>query len=199
MKFITLPKGVSLGNRAPAPKQNAKQQAQQNAIKLNQLRANVMAQTAYTPQARAYLSKLPMNVFQQAVNGPLGMYNQGRGVGVGNQVLNNRKLAPEVLRHEMVHAMDKGINLPRPVSMPGVGATSGDSYMFTQKMPNNSILNAFLNRYQNKPQVRDTEGYAQFGAQGQNVLLNKQVGSAYSNIYRPMTPAIRYSPIYPVR
>ncbi len=188
---------------------------------LNTLRENVLAQTAYTPQAKAYLRTVPLSVlatdtkFFGQNNAPGGMYNGGQGISINPEFLTpGNQNAGYILRHELGHALDANINAEADMSYYPQGKYSADSFEFMKSLLKNPRLAApiqqFLAPYYqaagqqewNAPfdyrHMGDTEGFAEFGTQGQNALLTP-VGSYYKNVYAPMSLApLNYSPVFPV-
>lgn len=205
-------KGITFG--PPSNMQGGLTPDQQNQWALKALIQNTIDQTAYTPQAQAYINSLPINYYNKPTtytpaqpplpDTALGVENGNTGIVLKGSLLGNDTPLPvEVLRHELIHSLDANANSNQPASFIRQGKNTGDSMWFGGKMTNNNAIQSFLQSYKQpgeatlNPDTRDIESFAQFGSQGQSALLNPNTFSDYSGIYQPISKALNYSPVYP--
>lgn len=178
--------------------------------RLNVLRENTIAQTAYTPKAEAAMRGLPMRMYLKNVSpldepkGAAALYNPNINTMIFNpNIFDKWPEAPvAALRHEFIHSQDANATRQDPMSYikgPGTYLDSnsfydhlmGEAKQYVRSKIGSSLYGAGID-----PHVRNTEGMAYLG-QDPQVLL-EQFGNKYSDIYQPiskMPPS--YSPIFP--
>lgn len=212
--------------KGPVSHQAAKltpmQQQQQEA---QMVRNAAIKQTAYTPQAAAYLQSLPLypygmepvsSVRNDRTGGQYarGGFEDGPAPEQPTVALNMRYVQPNpgpvgVLRHEFLHALDANTNPNIMASYAPTGPNTADSTDFWGLLRHGDkfAAHAISNRMYPKnntgiygkpdPRTRDIESYAYYGEQGPQVLLNPKMASAYQNVYLPESKAVNQSFKYP--
>ena len=166
---------------------------------LNILLNNLMAQTAYTPQALEQISKVPVSLRNYSTSG-LASYDPNRGVELTPEVLSDPH-ALRILRHEMAHALDENVSRQYGLQTNKPTSSAGFYPTFEQALPT-EIGNLFkwlaeTGYLAKNPEVQNIEGFAQYGAGGQYSLLSPPpVSKYYENLYIPMSKNINYSPMF---
>lgn len=195
--------------------------------RLKILRENVLAQQNFTPQTEAYLRSIPLNSFTPP--GAWGVYNgasrypiaQDRGgnilfdkqretpsnIGINPDAFDAGGYAPaSVMTHEFMHALDANINADNDASYYPKNETTGDSYGFyptldreTQAVKNQ--IDNFLSSYKygDTQTTQDTEGYAEYGSMKGNRVLLGPAKNSYSQIFKPASKNINFTPVYPTK
>ncbi len=163
------------------------------------LRQQVLNQTAYTPQAKAYLQDVPINTWTNPSIPTWGGVYNGENVAINPHFVNpnNQQYSLDTLRHEFIHALDAQANGEYiPASFPRENNATLNSYgMYDKMTPQQQKFFTGPNGYgfdrgsipQNN-RTRDTEGLAFWGQNGQNVLLNPTLAPFYKDAYIPATP-----------
>lgn len=192
---------------------------------LNRIRDNVFRQYAFTPQAEKFLRSVPLGYTNDENAGGifsnygfLDAFGEGPGgILINKSNVNQDKFGPfapgDTMAHEMLHAVDDNLSLNGDAGWlaPGQayqnrGGNSRDFYeILTQNPgPQLSSINDFLKLYPpgygggQRADWKDTEGFAQQGAQlGQKTLL-EPTGGAFQGVFQPMSKNINQSFAYPV-
>lgn len=171
--------------------------------RLEILRRNTLAQTAYTPEAKQTLQNIPLRLLLDGPQNAGGKYTADTNtVRMQKELLDPEKaqLAIDILRHEFNHALDPNVKS-------GAGGVSSqefnNNYYAAASPQDRQGMDAFQKNefaipgYQQNTKRQDIEGYAQVGAQGQDVLLsNPAIAAYYKKTFAPYTPALNYTPKY---
>jgi len=191
--------------------------------KLEVLRRNVLAQQNFTPEAEEFLMGIPLDALVGGQNlGEEQHVRPGQHVSslrIGISPRTFEKTGPvmttEVMTHEFLHALDANANTNAHMqdelgeareafSIPATGMRTADSFGFRnewqQGAPKSTqrTLPRFLSNYDEKPQTRDMEAFAQYAAPQGNKVLLQPAGQRYSNVFVPATKKpLNYTPVYP--
>lgn len=179
----------------------------QDRAKLNILKNNVLAQTAYTPQVAEAIRKTQFIPYGGGDMSSQKNLSGGFTNGYDNNIYINRHTlnspgAVDVARHELLHNFDNrayGLTGNR-----GFGDSNGfgkdlkreDSERYNHITQSKLVKNPAL--YKNNDRTRDIETYAYYGQPGQRILNdNQKIADRYRNVYVPASKNINASPVYP--
>ena len=215
--------GVPQPGNSPAPARKPTQEEIMYQNRAKALLKNTLDQTAYTPEARAYITKMALHFFGtepvSSVENDMvgGFYQPGNGVSTNVRFMlqpDNGGYPVQAMRHELLHSMDKNVNAEGPIGSDLVDS-SGFFTLLKQLAPR-TAQNIYKNELTNGDSgnsiykdeqgsvpynVRDQESLAYFGQQGQSVLNNyspKQapIADTYNKVYAPYTPVLNYTPMF---
>lgn len=215
--------GYPQAGNSPAPAKQPTQEDIMNQQRVKTLLKNTLDQTAYTPQAREYITKMALHFFGtepvSSVQNDMvgGFYQQGNGVSANVRHMlrpDNGGYPVQAMRHELLHSMDKNVNEDGPIGSDLVNsagffgllqqlAPRTAQSIYKHELTNGDSGNSIYNDEEGAVpyNVRDHESMAYFGQQGQSVMLpnNKKqqpIANTYDKVYAPYSPAINYSPVF---
>lgn len=217
---ILLSNGKVMINPAVLIKINAERANQtptpNEAIQLNTLKRNLLAQTAYTQQARNRIAQMQFvpygytnaSSYKNLSAGYTDPSHPNR-VYINRNTLNSSNGFPiEVLRHELTHSLDDNL-----YGSTDINGSFGNSLGFSQELKNKQpntykyIMNTQLRQNANGPQLynnqdqhtQDVEMFANLsGRQGNRILLSPSViANRYKNMYQTVSQTYNSSPVYP--
>lgn len=148
--------------------------------KITKLRAAVLSENSYTPEAREALEKIPVNLWEDPKypNFVGGYLTKENTIGLRKELLDLPN-AKEILRHEYTHALDNG-NL-------GKGEYSSGLYDETKDTVDYESMYPGFNK--NNAKGKDEEALATLSGRGGARTLLDKWGKRYQDMYKPMTLA----------
>lgn len=169
------------------------------------LRANLLAQTAYTPQAERFVQNVPISFMPPVSTQSTAYYNPMEGIKINRQAMNNpnlRNMLLGITRHEILHGLDKSISDRYSFEKNDLGNSLNFINTLNQTNPfSGRNMTQWLNdlQYSQDYSMRNLEGFAQYGGpQGQYSLLSPpNISQYYKNIYQPVEKQLNYNPMFP--
>lgn len=158
-------------------------------------RAQILNSAQYTPAAQQVIQSVPLGYdWQHATKtDPYATYDSNKkGILMNPFGMTNStaQQALTILRHEMLHTMDRYLYEQDPIRYAKQAQALGNSkgfYNTAMTTKQAQTLSEFLKgeKGTNMGNGRDIETWAQAGAVGQDILLDPVLGKYYSQIYRP--------------
>lgn len=176
--------------------------------RLNALKANLISQTAYTPDVQAQIENVQFIPYgggrvSSQDNLSAGLADGSGNIYINRNTLDNPYYAITTARHELLHNFDD--NLYRSTDK---GGSFGNSDGFSDELKNrvqgwyDQIVKGTLRSnpglYQPNKRTDDIESYAYYGQEGPKVLnQDPEIAKRYTGMYAPYEKNINASPLYP--